>query len=110
VPLFNHTMVDFSTKFVAEMLAMMVVITIGDGVIANEVLLRTKGHGLGMGHVSIAFGMAFFTAIIMFSNTSATVNPAMLLAEVSSALLFEIPQFSSIKEVDYQPDACTQCM
>jgi glycerol uptake facilitator-like aquaporin len=37
-------MADFSTKFVSEMLAMMVVITIGDGVIANEVLLRTKGH------------------------------------------------------------------
>jgi glycerol uptake facilitator protein len=81
-------MADFGTKFVSEMLAMMVVITIGDGVIANEVLLRTKGHGLGMGHVAVAFGMAFFTAIIMFGSVSATVNPAMLLAEVSTTFVY----------------------
>ena len=39
--------------FVSEMLATMVVITIGNSVIADEVLSRTKGHALGLGHVSI---------------------------------------------------------
>ncbi|CAM9267683.1 unnamed protein product [Choristocarpus tenellus] len=58
-----------------------VVMSIGDSVISNEVLKRTKGHALGLGFVAFGFGMAFFTAIIMFGHLSATVNPAMLLAK-----------------------------
>jgi glycerol uptake facilitator-like aquaporin len=73
----------FGAAFVSEALAMCVVIIIGNGVIANEVLLRTKGHGLGLGHVSVGYGMAFFTAIAMFGHISAAVDPALLLAEVS---------------------------
>jgi glycerol uptake facilitator protein len=61
-------------RFVAEMLAMGTVMAIGDGVIANEILKRTKGHDLGLGHVSVAFGMAFFVAILMFGKISATLK------------------------------------
>ena len=52
---------------------MMVVISIGNGAIANEVLKKTKGHALGLGFVAIAFGMAFFLAISMFGHISANV-------------------------------------
>lgn len=55
------------------MLGMMVVISIGNGAIANEVLKKTKGHALGLGFVAIAFGMAFFLAISMFGHISANV-------------------------------------
>jgi glycerol uptake facilitator-like aquaporin len=72
---------SFGAAFASEALAMCVVIIIGNGVIANEVLLRTKGHGLGLGHVSVGYGMAFFTAIAMFGHISAAVDPALLLAE-----------------------------
>ncbi|CAM9787400.1 unnamed protein product [Ectocarpus fasciculatus] len=60
---------------------MMIVISVGNGAIANEVLKKTKGHALGLGFVAIAFGMAFFLAISMFGHISANVNPAMLLAK-----------------------------
>lgn len=73
----------FTQRWIAECLAMMVVISVGDSVIANEVLSRTKGHALGLGHVSVGFGMAFFIAIAMFGGISAACNPAMLLAKVS---------------------------
>lgn len=68
-------------RFVGEMLSTMVMVTIGDSVIANEVLGRTKGHALGMGHVSIGFGLAFYIGSAMFGQISAAMNPAMLMAE-----------------------------
>lgn len=52
---------------------MVVVISIGNGAIANEVLKKTKGHALGLGFVAIAYGMAFFLAISMFGHISANV-------------------------------------
>ncbi|CBJ28267.1 MIP family channel protein [Ectocarpus siliculosus] len=60
---------------------MAIVIAVGNGAIANEVLKKTKGHALGLGFVAIAFGMAFFLAISMFGHISANVNPAMLVAK-----------------------------
>eukprot|EP00752_Nemacystus_decipiens_P007946 g7099.t1 len=75
------TMADLGKRFVSEMLGMMVVISIGNGAIANEVLKKTKGHELGLGFVAIAYGLAFFLAISMFGHISANVNPAMLVAK-----------------------------
>ncbi|CAN0304284.1 unnamed protein product [Pylaiella littoralis] len=74
-------MADLWKRFIAEALGMAVVISIGNGAIANEVLKKTKGHGLGLGFVAIAYGMAFFVAISMFGHISANVNPAMLFAK-----------------------------
>ena len=53
----------FRARFVSEMLSMTIVIVVGCGAIANNVLTRTKGHGLGLGNVAIAWGMAFFISI-----------------------------------------------
>jgi glycerol uptake facilitator-like aquaporin len=49
-------------------------------------LKRTKGHELGLGFVSIGFGMAFFVAIEMFGGISASCNPAMFLAKVGCSV------------------------
>lgn len=70
-PTFNRILIKH--RFVAEMLGMMVVISVGNGAIANEVLKKTKGHALGLGFVAIAYGMAFFLAISMFGHISANV-------------------------------------
>ncbi|CAM9318732.1 unnamed protein product [Ectocarpus sp. 12 AP-2014] len=74
-------MADLWKRFISETLGMAVVISVGNGAIANEVLKKTKGHALGLGFVAIAFGMAFFLAISMFGHISANVNPAMLFAK-----------------------------
>lgn len=63
-----------SSRFIAETLGMSIVVSIGNGAITNEVLKRTKGHNLGLGFVAIAWGMSFFTAIIMFGHISAMVS------------------------------------
>ena len=45
--------------------------TAGDGSLANELLPRTKGHGMGYGFVSLSFGIAFFFSILCFGYISA---------------------------------------
>ena len=64
---------------VSETLAMATVIAIGVCLFSNEILKRTKGHELGLGFVSIGFGMAFFIAIQAFGGVSACCNPAVWL-------------------------------
>jgi glycerol uptake facilitator-like aquaporin len=49
----------------------------GDGIIANELLPSTKGHGMGFLAVAIGFGLAFGVNIAWFGFISAHLNPAM---------------------------------
>lgn len=63
---------------------MVVVISVGNGAIANEVLKKTKGHALGLGFVAIAFGMGFFLAISMFGHISANVNACLYFLPLAS--------------------------
>eukprot|EP00891_Asterochloris_glomerata_P001248 jgi/Astpho2/1248/Aster-x0469 len=63
-----------------EAVGLGLVIILGDGSLANELLPRTKGHGMGYGFVSLSFGIAFFFSILCFGYISAYMNPALLLA------------------------------
>eukprot|EP01134_Creolimax_fragrantissima_P000558 CFRG0558T1 len=72
---------SLGTQFVSEMLAMVVVVWIGESVLANELLVKTKGHEMGIAAVSIGFGLAFFISLAMFDEVSATVNPCTLFAK-----------------------------
>ena len=72
---------------------MMVVMSVGNGAIANEVLKKTKGHALGLGFVAFTFGMAFFLAISMFGHLSASVS--FLVSFVDFALAREGTKCSS---------------
>ncbi|KAJ3201970.1 hypothetical protein HDU82_007705, partial [Entophlyctis luteolus] len=67
-------------RCLTEFLATFVAISMGEGLLANELLPTTKGHALGFGFVCLGFGMSFTVAIQMFGYASAHLNPAMCLA------------------------------
>jgi glycerol uptake facilitator-like aquaporin len=63
--------------FCSEFLGMTLTIFLGEGLLANELLPSTKGHGMGYLAVSIGFGLAFGISIVAFGWISAHLNPAM---------------------------------
>eukprot|EP00123_Amoebidium_parasiticum_P013476 comp21977_c0_seq1/m.31749 comp21977_c0_seq1/g.31749 ORF comp21977_c0_seq1/g.31749 comp21977_c0_seq1/m.31749 type:complete len:461 (-) comp21977_c0_seq1:670-2052(-) len=68
-------------RCLAEAVAMGMAMFIGLGVVANEVLPRTKGAGsLGFGWISFGFGLAFAIPIQMFGYMSIYMNPGTLIA------------------------------
>lgn len=69
------------SPFVAEFLGSTLLITLGQGVVANVVLPKTKGHGGGL--ISICFGwaMAVFIALYITAPISGGhLNPAITIA------------------------------
>ncbi|MBQ4278933.1 MAG: aquaporin family protein [Rikenellaceae bacterium] len=69
------------TPFVAEMLGTMLMILIGDGVVANAVLARTKGHAAGWMAITTGWALAVFVGVVVAGPYSgAHLNPAVTLA------------------------------
>ncbi|AGE55952.1 glycerol uptake facilitator protein [Acanthocystis turfacea Chlorella virus MO0605SPH] len=66
----------FGTEACSSFLAML----FGLSVVANDHLLKTKGHKIGFGFIAFGFGMAFAMPIIIFGFVSAHLNPAMCVA------------------------------
>lgn len=67
--------------FVAELIGTWLLILLGNGVVANVVLARTKGHGGGWIVISAGWGMAVFVAVFAVGDISgAHINPAVTFA------------------------------
>jgi len=66
--------------FLAELIGTAILIVLGNGVVANVVLARTKGHGSGWLVITFGWGMAVFVAVFCTSTFSgAHLNPAVTL-------------------------------
>lgn len=65
--------------FCSEFIGMMLTIFMGEGILANELLQSTKGHGLGFFGVAFGFGLAFGVNIAWFGGISAHLNPGMFM-------------------------------
>jgi glycerol uptake facilitator protein len=66
--------------YLAEFLGTALLILLGDGVVANVVLPRTKGHASGWIVVAFGWGMAVFVAVWCVAEASgAHLNPAVTL-------------------------------
>ncbi len=73
------------TPYIGEFLGTMLLILLGDGVVAGVVLRSTKSENAGYLTVSIAWGLAVMLAIYAVGNISgAHLNPAVTLALVIS--------------------------
>ena len=74
---------DMHSPFVGEFAGTLVLILLGDGVVANVLLKRTKAEGAGWMVITSAWGFAvlcgIFTAIA-FGSADAHINPAVTLA------------------------------
>jgi glycerol uptake facilitator protein len=67
--------------FLGEMIGTMLLILLGNGVVANVVLQRTKGHNSGWIVISFAWAMAVFVGVFISSSVSkAHLNPAVTFA------------------------------
>lgn len=69
------------SPFMAELLGTALLVLFGNGVVANVVLARTKGHGAGWIVITFGWGMAVFVAafsVMKFSG--AHLNPAVTIA------------------------------
>ena len=66
--------------YLAELLGTAILILLGNGVVANVVLDRTKGHGAGWIVICAGWGFAVYTAVLCVGETSgAHINPAVTL-------------------------------
>jgi len=64
--------------FLGELIGTMLLILLGNGVVANVVLQRTKGHNAGWIVISFAWAMAVFVGVIISSasESKSHLNPA----------------------------------
>lgn len=69
------------SPFVAELIGTMLMILLGDGVVANVVLKDTKGNNGGWIVITTAWGLAVFVGVVVAGPYSgAHLNPAVTLA------------------------------
>ncbi len=69
------------STFIAELLGTALMIMIGNGVVANVVLPKTKGNGGGLLAICFGWGLAVFVAVYATATVSgAHLNPAVTIA------------------------------
>lgn len=69
------------TAFVGELLGSAMLLLLGQGVVANVVLPKTKGNGGGLIAITFGWGMAVFVGVFSVSAVSgAHLNPAVTIA------------------------------
>lgn len=69
------------SPFIAELIGTMVMILLGEGVVANVVLAKTKGNNGGWIVITTAWALAVFAAVVIAGPFSgAHLNPAITLA------------------------------
>jgi glycerol uptake facilitator protein len=79
------------STFIAEFLGTTLLVLFGNGVVANVLLARTKGHGGGWIVITFGWGMAVFVAVLSVREFSgAHINPAVTLA-LAAAGKFDPP-------------------
>ena len=74
--------------FLAELIGTAILIILGNGVVANVVLTRTKGHGSGWIVIAFGWGMAVFVgAFCTIKYSGAHLNPAVTIAMAAAGRL-----------------------
>ena len=68
------------TPLLSEFIGTAVLITLGDGVVANVVLHKTKGYNGGLIAITIGWAMAVFTGVFIAKDSGAHLNPAVTIA------------------------------
>jgi glycerol uptake facilitator protein len=84
------------SEFAAEFIGTMILVLLGDGVVANVCLKGTKGHAGGWIVITAGWGFAVFTAVMITSKFSgAHINPAVTigLAAAGKFAAAKVPLF-----------------
>lgn len=70
---------DYGTIFVSEVVGTMMLLLLGGGVVANNILNGTKGKGSGFLMVNFGWGLAVFTGVVAAWQSGGHLNPAVTL-------------------------------
>ena len=69
------------TAFISELIGTAILIVLGDGVVANVILHKTKGNNGGLISITMGWGIAVFVAVYITAAASgAHLNPAVTIA------------------------------
>ncbi|MBK8056176.1 MAG: aquaporin family protein [Saprospiraceae bacterium] len=69
------------TAYISEIIGTALLIILGNGVVANVVLNKTKGHGSGWIVITFGWAMAVFTGVfVAAAGSGAHLNPAVTIA------------------------------
>jgi glycerol uptake facilitator protein len=72
------------TIFLSEVVGTCVLVLLGCGVVANNLLSKTKGHASGTLHINWGWGIAVFAGVMVSYKSGAHLNPAVTLGVVAS--------------------------
>ena len=69
------------SPFIAEIIGTMLLVVLGDGVVANVLLNKSKGHNSGWMVITTAWGLAVFVGVVIAAPYSgAHLNPCVTIA------------------------------
>ena len=80
----------------AEFIGTMILVLLGDGVVANVCLNGTKGHGAGWIVITVGWGLAVFTAVVISGEFSGGhINPAITIGLAAAGIfpMAKVPLF-----------------
>ncbi len=68
------------TPFISELVGTALLVLLGDGVVANVILLKTKGNNGGLMAITFGWAIAVFVAVYVAAPSGAHLNPAITIA------------------------------
>ncbi|MFT4225656.1 MAG: MIP/aquaporin family protein [Micropruina sp.] len=84
-------MVNLATIFLSEVVGTAMLLLLGTGVVANNLLPKSKGHGSGTLHINWAWGLAVFSGVLVSYKSGGHLNPAVTLGIVASGAKEFVP-------------------
>src|SRR3954463_2286505 len=75
---------NLGVVFLSELVGTAMLVLLGCGVVANVALIKTKGFNGGFRMVTIGWGFAVFSGVIVAYNSGAHLNPAVTLGLVAN--------------------------
>ncbi len=77
--------------FGSEVVGTAMLMLLGVGVVANNLLPKSKGHGSGTLHINWGWGLAVFAGVLVAPKSGAHLNPAVTLGLVASGAKEFVP-------------------
>lgn len=76
---------NLGTIFLSEFVGSAILLLFGAGVVASNLLAKSKGHGSGTLHINWGWGLAVFAGVLASSPSGAHLNPAVTFGIVAKS-------------------------
>ncbi|MFZ1411707.1 MAG: MIP/aquaporin family protein [Micropruina sp.] len=82
---------NLGTIFLSEVVGTAMLLLLGAGVVANNILPKNKGAGTGFLHVNFGWGIAVFAGVLVSAKSGAHLNPAVTVGVAASGAKEFVP-------------------